>query len=215
MEDPSNPGSNLDSPQKAIWQVWMQGKLMGQQIWDATKDQGGPCPVNQKRQVNGSCAMTAGPPPDSAPTTATASTTSTYSPPPGPSCTGTCNQLCTASTFVNQGSGASPLVTDCQQILKNIAGGGMWEVENVVQAQHQIVQYGSCKFGVQGGQPYNTVGDASDVGFHVGNQDIFYIINTAISMFATLDGRIGAKGVFPCQGDQSNYPDTYVSWGLY
>ncbi|KAF9888986.1 hypothetical protein FE257_008156 [Aspergillus nanangensis] len=37
---------------------------------------------------------------------------------------------CGISTLENQTSSASPLVSDCQVIAKNIANGGRWEVNN-------------------------------------------------------------------------------------
>jgi hypothetical protein len=33
---------------------------------------------------------------------------------------------CGVSTFVNRSSGGSPKVADCQQMARNIAGGGTW-----------------------------------------------------------------------------------------
>lgn len=39
---------------------------------------------------------------------------------------------CGDSTFVNQSSGGSPTVSDCQQIARNIAGGGTWVSLTVV-----------------------------------------------------------------------------------
>lgn len=33
---------------------------------------------------------------------------------------------CGDSSFINQSSGGSPKVSDCQQITRNIAGGGTW-----------------------------------------------------------------------------------------
>jgi hypothetical protein len=113
---------------------------------------------------------------------------------------------CGTSTFTDATSDASPLVTDCQQIVTNIAGTqGSWEVEAAVGDQHQLVQYGTCAFGVTG-----TTG-TGDVDFHVGAQDIVDIINSSIQMFAS-NGLVGASGNMACQGDAGN---DNVNWGLY
>ena len=45
---------------------------------------------------------------------------------------------CGDSSFINQSSGGSPRVSDCQQIARNIAGRGTWEVEDFT---------GSCWWG--------------------------------------------------------------------
>ncbi|KAH8885958.1 glycoside hydrolase family 18 protein [Thozetella sp. PMI_491] len=113
---------------------------------------------------------------------------------------------CSASTFVDQTSDASPSVDDCKVIITNIQNTqGEWEVENAVESQHQIVQYGSCKFGVQG-KSIN-----GNIDFHIGAQDIVDIITDAINQFGG-SGKIGAKGEMSCKGDVSTVP---VEWGLY
>ncbi|ROW15174.1 hypothetical protein VPNG_03014 [Cytospora leucostoma] len=94
---------------------------------------------------------------------------------------------CGTSTFVDETSGASPTVSDCQQIAINIAAGGDWTVDSSG-VQHQLVQYGTCAFGIQGqGSP------VGNVDFTIGNQDIIDIITSSISMYGG-DGQVGAKG---------------------
>lgn len=113
---------------------------------------------------------------------------------------------CGASTFVDQTSSASPLVSDCQQLVKNIQGtDGEWEVENAIGSQHQLVQFGECKFVVQG------QGKNGNIDFHVGAQDIVDIINDSIQKFGGI-GRVGAKGVMSCRGTVKGQD---VEWGLY
>ncbi|OIW30765.1 hypothetical protein CONLIGDRAFT_614022 [Coniochaeta ligniaria NRRL 30616] len=113
---------------------------------------------------------------------------------------------CGDSSFTNQGSDASPSVDDCMGIVDNIKGTqGEWEVENAVEEQHQIVQFGGCKFGVQG-KSIN-----GNVNFHVGAQDIVDIITSAVSMYGG-SGKVGAKGNMDCRGDVSTVP---IEWGLY
>jgi hypothetical protein len=114
---------------------------------------------------------------------------------------------CGASTFTDQTSSASPSVSDCQGIINNIQGTqGSWEVENAVEEQHQLVQYGSCKFGVQGTKING------NVNFHVGAQDIVDLITQAIKQYGG-GGNVGAEGDMTCQGDATN--NQPVHWGLY
>lgn len=111
-----------------------------------------------------------------------------------------------AGTFVGQTTDASPSVGDCQQIVKNIQGTqGEWEVEAAVGKEHQIVQYGTCKFGVKGktGQ--------RNVDFHVGAQDIIDIINSSITQFQS-NGKVASKGHMKCAG---NSVKEDVDWDLY
>ncbi|KAK3936951.1 hypothetical protein QBC46DRAFT_461157 [Diplogelasinospora grovesii] len=113
---------------------------------------------------------------------------------------------CGTSTFVDQTSSASPLVADCLQIVKNIEGtSGEWEVENALGDQHQLVQSGTCKFGVQG------MGKNGNINFHVGSQDIVDIINQAVKQFGG-SGQVGAEGDMTCNGDVKGQD---VQWGLY
>ncbi|EEA29070.1 conserved hypothetical protein [Talaromyces marneffei ATCC 18224] len=122
-----------------------------------------------------------------------------------------CNALqaisdCGDSTFVDQTSAASPKVDDCLQIVANIQNTlGEWEVENAVEQQHQLVQYGTCKFGVQG------KGINGNIDFHIGAQDIIDIIHSSISKFAS-NGVVGSMGEMNCNG---NVKQQAVEWGLY
>lgn len=113
---------------------------------------------------------------------------------------------CGDSSFVDQTSGASPPVGDCMQIVKNIQGtNGEWEVENVRGDQHQLVQFGECKFGVTG-HPGN-----GNVDFHVGAQDIVDLITESVKRFGG-GGRVSAKGSMSCGGTVKGQS---VDWGLY
>ncbi|RHZ53848.1 uncharacterized protein CDV56_107558 [Aspergillus thermomutatus] len=102
-------------------------------------------------------------------------------------------------------SEASPLVSDCQQITRNIANGGRWEVEDFG-GQHQLVQYGTCAFGV--------TGDKSINGFYVGNSDIIDLINDSISRYQW-HGKVGSKGVMGCHSLLGAMSGARVTWGLY
>jgi hypothetical protein len=83
-------------------------------------------------------------------------------------------------------------VADCQHLARNIAGGGTWTVTSAG-AQHQLAQYGTCAFGIQGDKSINTA--------YVGNQDIIDVINTSIAKFQW-EGKIGAKA----EGDYGYSP---------
>lgn len=152
-----------------------------------------------------SSSSSAPPPPSS--TTATTTYTSVTANP-----TGSIND-CGASTFVDQTSGGSPLASDCIQIAINIENNGSWEVEAVAEDQHQLVQYGTCAFGVMGAGTTTP----PDVGFNVGNSDIIDIINESVARFTNSDGLVGSKGVMQCQGEvvSSGVQDVQVTWGLY
>ncbi|KAJ5819791.1 hypothetical protein N7474_005382 [Penicillium riverlandense] len=109
---------------------------------------------------------------------------------------------CGASTFVDETTGGSPTVSDCQQMMANIAGGGSWEVLDTT--QRQLVQYGTCAFGAN---------QDSDGGIiYVGNQDIIDLVTTAIDLFQW-EGLVGAKGDMPCNIVGASTSNT--TWGLY
>ncbi|PPR05584.1 hypothetical protein CVT24_002785 [Panaeolus cyanescens] len=112
---------------------------------------------------------------------------------------------CGTSTFINQSSTASPLIKDCQQIVKNISGGGTWHVALI--RQRQLVQYGTCAFGVQSGY----IPTATN--FRVGNSDIIDLINDSIKKFSW-NGKVGAKGVMKCQTDPGLHLIS-VDWTIY
>ncbi|KAF7969261.1 hypothetical protein HWV62_27856 [Athelia sp. TMB] len=107
---------------------------------------------------------------------------------------------CGDSSFVGQTNGGSPLISDCQIIQKNIAGGGTWTTGSG--SQRQLVQFGTCALGV-------TVENGLA---KVGNQDIIDLINSSIQMFGS-GGRVAAKGTMPCQGALGG--TSTVDWAIY
>jgi len=88
----------------------------------------------------------------------------------------------------------------------NLGADAVWEVENLAQQQHQLVQYGSCALGVQG----TSNGGVTDF-FHVGAGDICSIVNGALFAFGW-EGKVGAKGSMNCYGAPNHIS---VEWGLY
>lgn len=121
----------------------------------------------------------------------------------------TCNALqgvtkCSGYTYVDQTSSASPLISDCQVLMSNIAGtNGEWTTG--IGSQRNIATFGTCNFGV------NNDGTTGDVTYHTGSQDIVTIITEAISQFGS-NGVVGAKGTMQCSG---NVNTQNVDWGLY
>ncbi|KAF9873540.1 hypothetical protein CkaCkLH20_08999 [Colletotrichum karsti] len=115
---------------------------------------------------------------------------------------------CGVSTFENQGSDASPSVSDCKQIIKNIEGDGSTEFTQRITGQREILKFGSCAFGIQ-----RTGGTGGAVEFKVGGQDVIDVINEAIRQFGG-SGKIGAKGVMPCDGTTAG-TTVSVLWGIY
>lgn len=115
------------------------------------------------------------------------------------------NNECGVSSFVDQTSGTSPKVEDCLHIAENIKDGGTWQIENIIAVQHQLVEWGTCAFGVQG--------DRGNGGyFFVGNQYIIDIIHVSIEKFGR-NGVVGSKGDMFCNSGAPLRP--LIEWGLY
>jgi len=114
---------------------------------------------------------------------------------------------CGTSTFENETSDASPLVSDCRQIILNIQGtNGKWSPENVNKNTNTIASYGTCHFDVQSNNPGN-----GSVDYYVGAQDIIDLINSSVAMYAS-NGKVGSKGTMTCKGDAASVS---VTWGIY
>lgn len=116
-------------------------------------------------------------------------------------------QKCHDSSFENETSDASPLVKDCEDIIKNIEGDGttQWTVQTFNMNQKKIASAGTCAFGVEA-----TKVDGN-VDFDFGGQDLIDIINTVVEKFSK-NGKIGAKGDLHCNGNIKSQP---VRWGIY
>jgi hypothetical protein len=112
---------------------------------------------------------------------------------------------CEDSSFVNQSSGGSPTVSDCQQIAINIAGGGTWSV-GLGGEHRQLASYGTCVF--------EAGGDGSANIAYVGNQDIIDLINSSIGLF-NWNGLVGAKGSMICQSAKGYVEEGRVNWEIY
>ncbi|KAB5522863.1 putative necrosis-inducing factor-domain-containing protein [Coniochaeta sp. 2T2.1] len=154
----------------------------------------------------------------------TADTRPILAPPPAPACEGpTCPDCpdcgpdgqppysaCGPSTFEDTTSSTSPLASDCLVIAKNVRLGGKWNVESVTGNQHQLVQFGTCAFGVE---PKDKKGGF----FEIGNLDIIDIINDSVNKFAeSHGGKVNAAGETDCHGSLAAGGDRHkVKWGIY
>ncbi|KAJ4005880.1 hypothetical protein NW752_001123 [Fusarium irregulare] len=114
--------------------------------------------------------------------------------------------MCGNSSFENKSTGGSPKVSDCQQIARNIAGGGKWTV-GAGGEHHQLVQYGTCAFGAQG------AGSNMNSAF-IGNTDIIDLINDSIKRFEW-NGLVGASGVMGCRSMTGIVGGVNMRWGIY
>lgn len=116
--------------------------------------------------------------------------------------------LCGMSTFEDQTSSASPTVSDCEQIVRNIEGDPSTDFTRAITGHHEILKFGSCAFGVE-----RTGGTGGAVMFKGGGQDVIDIINDSIKKFGS-SGKVGAKGVMPCDGTTAG-TTVKVLWGIY
>ncbi|KAF3158723.1 hypothetical protein TWF788_004529 [Orbilia oligospora] len=115
---------------------------------------------------------------------------------------------CGDSTFEDRTSNASPSVSDCLQIIRNIEGDARSQWTHRITGQRKILEYGSCAFGIE-----RTGGTGGAVEFTVGGQDVIDVINDAVKRFGS-SGRVGARGVMPCDGTTAG-TRVNVLWGLY
>lgn len=110
------------------------------------------------------------------------------------------------SGFDDQTSGASPIVSDCQQIIRDIEGDGSTDWTHRITGYREVLSHGSCHFGIE-----RTGGTGGAVQFKVGGQDAIDVINHAIRRYGG-GGRVGVKGVMPCSGTTAG-TKANVLWG--
>ncbi|KAL2127503.1 hypothetical protein VTI74DRAFT_10626 [Chaetomium olivicolor] len=115
---------------------------------------------------------------------------------------------CGDSTFEDRTSDASPLVSDCLQIIRNIEGDASTEFTHRITGHREILSFGSCAFGIE-----RTGGTGGAVEFKVGGQDVIDVINDAVKKYGG-SGKVGARGVMSCDGTTvGTHVD--VLWGIY
>ncbi|RYO82101.1 hypothetical protein DL762_006788 [Monosporascus cannonballus] len=115
---------------------------------------------------------------------------------------------CGPSTFEDRTSDASPSVSDCLQIIRNIEGDASTEFTHRITGHREILSYGSCAFGIE-----RTGGTGGAVQFKVGGQDVIDVINDAVKQFGG-SGKVSARGVMPCDGTTAG-TSVNVLWGIY
>ncbi|KAK3991472.1 putative necrosis-inducing factor-domain-containing protein [Cladorrhinum sp. PSN332] len=113
-------------------------------------------------------------------------------------------RACGPYTVDNHGSLASPLVSDCRQIMANIADNptGYWTID--IDQQRTILRYGSCAFGI--------TTDQMVVG--ISYLDVTDIITDSINQYQFKredhQWRVGTGGSIVCENIDSG-----ATWGLY
>lgn len=114
---------------------------------------------------------------------------------------------CDTSSFEGDTTNGSPLVSDCELLVKDLLDRAPTDrVKHTVAVNFQssIEQHGTCVFGVYG----KGEGNAD---YRVGGQDMVDIITDAIRQFSW-NGKVGAHGSMNCKG---TIKDQWVTWGLY
>lgn len=106
---------------------------------------------------------------------------------------------CGPSVFVNESSGGSPLIADCEILRSNIVGDGTW----TMWGGGVVAKYGTCAF-----QTYQ--GGYFDV-YYIGNEDIRDLIRDAIEKFGWFEF-VGASGTMDC--DTEGSPQRWTHWQL-
>ncbi|USP82119.1 hypothetical protein yc1106_09393 [Curvularia clavata] len=109
------------------------------------------------------------------------------------------DNLCGDSTFINNSSGGSPLIADCQTLFDRIAGNGGWWVSG---QQSRVAAWGTCEFGAR------TLDGITNT--RIGNEDVRDLIRDSIARFSW-QGKVGASGVVDCgsRGGAKTW------WGVY
>lgn len=113
---------------------------------------------------------------------------------------------CGESSFDSLPADRFALAADCRVIASNIANGGTWTVEASTGNPHQLVQYGTCAFGVK------LVQASEGWQYKVGNQDIIDLITTSIEKFEK-DGLVAARGIMQCEALVGHPMGVY--WAIY
>ncbi|RKU39760.1 hypothetical protein DL546_000626 [Coniochaeta pulveracea] len=116
---------------------------------------------------------------------------------------------CGSTNFTDETTEGSPFVADCLQIVKNIARGGSWEVEEVMGNEHQLVQHGTCAFAVK---PWRIEMNMA-MWYKLGNEDIMSVIQDSAKQFAR-NGKLGASGQMHCQSAAPLFLK-FINWRIF
>ena len=114
--------------------------------------------------------------------------------------------FCSKSTFVDETSGASPLVEDCLQLAKNIEEDSTKAWDVLLWGHETLDKHGTCAIGAEARHAAD-----GNQHFWFGGQDAIDILRDAANNFG--DGkRMGGKGNLDCDGDNMV---EQVRWGIY
>lgn len=115
---------------------------------------------------------------------------------------------CEKSSFQDDTSDASPLVSDCKIMIENFEkdGGTSWKSDTAGLQHRELGHYGTCAFGVEATKLNG------NIYFHFGGGDLIEYINTAIKMFSK-GGKVGASGKVDCAANTATSQP--VKWGIY
>ena len=115
---------------------------------------------------------------------------------------------CKESSFQDDTSNASPLVSDCKIMIKNFEadGGTSWKPETVGLQHRQLGDHGTCAFGVE------ATALNGNIYFHFGGGDLIEYINTAIEKYSK-GGKVGASGKVQCSANTGK--SQLIKWGIY
>ncbi|KAK4163036.1 hypothetical protein QBC43DRAFT_355411 [Cladorrhinum sp. PSN259] len=110
--------------------------------------------------------------------------------------TGKQAERCGPSSFINETSGGSPLVSDCTMLMARFLGEETWTFDG---GHNTVAEYGTCKFVVNNFK--------SPWSYHLGNDDVREILVESINSFKSDDSdpglppaRVGATGYMNCGG---------------
>ncbi|KAI6754849.1 hypothetical protein HG530_012601 [Fusarium avenaceum] len=115
---------------------------------------------------------------------------------------------CKGSSFQDDTSNASPLVSDCKIMIKNFEadGGTSWKSETARLQHRELGHYGTCAFGVEATELNG------NIYFHFGGGDLIEYINIAIERYSK-SGKVGASGKVQCSANTDKSQP--VKWGIY
>ncbi|KAK3990823.1 putative necrosis-inducing factor-domain-containing protein [Cladorrhinum sp. PSN332] len=120
------------------------------------------------------------------------------------------NQYCwTSYNITDETSDASPLVSDCQNLMSNIAGGGDWSF--ISATQRTLAKKDSCAFGVETENIY------AGVWVRIGNEDIVQAMQGLIQagLKKGAEEKVGGKGWTVCPEKTNTLGPVGVRWGVY
>lgn len=107
---------------------------------------------------------------------------------------------------MDETSGASPLVEDCLQIVKELQEDSTKAWDVLLFGHHTLKKSGACAFGAEA----RHLPDGNQH-FWLGGQDMIDLIRSAANKFG--DGkRMGGKGNMDCDGDNMV---EQVQWSIY